>query len=69
MRFGVRGFCLDLVVPAAIWMIDQVTQPNQGWNGAIDGMPVDEATFAWICNFQFDGKPLRVEKGTIIRVR
>lgn len=42
---------------------------GRGWDGRIDGHLPSANVFVWFCSYQIMGKPLRVEKGTVILIR
>jgi gliding motility-associated-like protein len=42
---------------------------EQGWDGTINGMPQNSGNFVWICKYQLEGEPLKVEKGFALLLR
>jgi gliding motility-associated-like protein len=49
----------------------ETTEPSQGWNGTIKGVPQDTQIFIWTSDFLFTGpnQKVKVEKGTITLLR
>ncbi|BAV06271.1 gliding motility-associated C-terminal domain-containing protein [Filimonas lacunae] len=45
------------------------TQLNQGWDGTFKGSYSDMNVYVWVCQYQLDGGPLQVEKGTVTLLR
>ena len=43
--------------------------PNRGWDGTFKGTESLTAVFVWICTYQLDGEPVKVEKGTVTLIR
>lgn len=43
--------------------------PSKGWNGSIGGHMQDVGTYAFTCQFQFEGERRRVERGTFVLIR
>jgi gliding motility-associated-like protein len=41
----------------------ETTNPEKGWDGTVNGMPQNSGNFAWICKYQIEGEPARIEKG------
>lgn len=40
-----------------------------GWNGTIAGVQQQSDTFLWVCTYQFQNEPAKIEKGTVVLVR
>ena len=43
--------------------------PNKGWDGTFKGTEPPTTVFVWICSYQLDGEPAKVEKGTVSLIR
>ncbi|HSN07657.1 MAG TPA: gliding motility-associated C-terminal domain-containing protein, partial [Hanamia sp.] len=43
--------------------------PEEGWNGIYKGVPQDVGVFVWVCEYRFNGKVEKVEKGTVLLLR
>jgi gliding motility-associated-like protein len=43
--------------------------PSNGWDGKINGVPAKSDTFVWYCEYQLDGQPEKIAKGTVILIR
>jgi len=50
-------------------MVFKATDPNQGWDGSIKGVPQENSTFVWTCSYQLEGAPPRKERGTVLLLR
>lgn len=50
-------------------IIFQSAQPGKGWDGTLEGVKQTTGTFVWLCRFQFEGEPERVEKGSFVLIR
>jgi len=50
-------------------LIFSSTNPEQGWDGTIQGRPQDTNVFVWICKYRLDGEDLKTAKGTVMIVR
>lgn len=54
-RFGQRVF--------------ETRTPLAGWDGRIGGTDAPAGTYVWYCQYQMQGEPARLEKGTVILLR
>jgi gliding motility-associated-like protein len=45
------------------------TDPNQGWDGSIRGIPQESGAFIWTCSYQLEGALPGKEKGTVTLLR
>jgi gliding motility-associated-like protein len=45
------------------------TDPDKGWDGKLEGQPLDSGTFVWVCSYQMFGGQLIHEKGTLTLIR
>ena len=45
------------------------TDPSRGWDGTIRGAKQASGIFVWYCSYQFEGDPVKNEKGTVLLVR
>jgi gliding motility-associated-like protein len=45
------------------------TQPLKGWDGTIGGLKQSSGVFIWSCTYQFDGMPLKTERGSFLLIR
>lgn len=43
--------------------------PGAGWDGRVGGQLAESNTFAWYCSYQLSGKPLTLQKGTVLLLR
>jgi gliding motility-associated-like protein len=43
--------------------------PGKGWDGYYKGQRQNEGVFIWTCRYQFAGKQLYMQKGTVILLR
>jgi gliding motility-associated-like protein len=43
--------------------------PNKGWDGTFKGTESMTAVFVWICSYQLEGEPAKMEKGTVTLIR
>jgi gliding motility-associated-like protein len=50
-------------------LIFSTTDPNKGWDGRLNGLPVDAGTYAYQCTYQIEGSKPGVEKGTVVLIR
>lgn len=50
-------------------VVFQTSNLSEGWDGTFGGARQDANVFAWMCTYQFDGEPLRMEKGTVMLIR
>ena len=50
-------------------LIFRTTNKNDGWTGKLKGIQQDNATFVWLCKYQFYGKPEKLIKGTLVLIR
>ena len=41
----------------------------KAWDGTYLGKPQDTNVFLWVCKYQLEGMPVRVEKGSVVLVR
>lgn len=51
------------------YLIFESNDPAKGWNGELKEMIQDGNVFVWICHFQFEGKPMEIERGTVVLLR
>lgn len=42
---------------------------NKGWDGTINGLPVDNGNFAWTCSYQFVGREKEFQRGFVLVLR
>lgn len=42
---------------------------NEGWDGAINGMPQDAGAFTWVCFYKFRNGKKVLKKGSVILIR
>jgi len=42
---------------------------SRGWNGSFKGNMQPGGTFVWMCQYQFSGEAVKMEKGTLLMVR
>jgi gliding motility-associated-like protein len=45
------------------------TKPEEGWDGKLAGNAQATFVFVWTCSYQFEGEPLKNEKGTVTLIR
>lgn len=50
-------------------LLFRTTDVNMGWNGVFKGVPQVQGTYIWTCSYILDGKPMTIEKGTVILIR
>ncbi len=50
-------------------IVFQSADPGKGWDGKLNGIPLDNAVFVWVCSYQLEGMKPRTEKGTVTLVR
>lgn len=50
-------------------LIFETTDPTKGWDGRLKGQLQDGNVFVWMCQYQFEGEPVNVEKGTAVLIR
>lgn len=50
-------------------LIFETTDPAKGWDGLYKGQPQATGIFVWMCVYQFDGEPVKTEKGTVVLIR
>jgi gliding motility-associated-like protein len=41
---------------------------RRGWDGRVNGHIPSSNVFVWFCSYQIKGRPLRVEKGTVVLI-
>jgi gliding motility-associated-like protein len=41
----------------------------EGWNGMLNGKPLDTGTYVWYCRYVLEGQPEKMEKGTVELIR
>jgi len=73
----------DLFVPSLFGVVKQyrfsiynrygnllfnTTTPNKGWDGKISGVRQSSEVFVWVCLYQLEGEPLKLEKGTFVLI-
>lgn len=44
-------------------------ESGQGWDGTINGLPVDNGNFAWTCSYQFVGREKEFQRGFVLVIR
>jgi gliding motility-associated-like protein len=42
---------------------------HQGWDGRLNGVQQASGAFAWYCEYQLDGQPEKIKKGTVLLLR
>ena len=42
---------------------------RKGWDGKIGSVIQDSNVFAWLCSYQIEGEPMKIEKGTVLLIR
>ena len=45
------------------------TQPSNGWDGTINGVPQPANTFVWYCIFQLQGQEVQTQRGSMLLIR
>jgi gliding motility-associated-like protein len=50
-------------------LVFQTKDAQKGWNGRVQGSEQDSRVFAWVCTYQLEGAPKKIEKGTITLIR
>lgn len=47
----------------------ETTDLQKGWDGGNAANGFDTGVYVWTCQYQFQGQPVRVEKGTVVLIR
>lgn len=47
----------------------ETTERNKGWDGRLRSGEFASGVLLWTCEYQFQGQPLQVEKGTVVAIR
>jgi gliding motility-associated-like protein len=50
-------------------IVYRTKDPDKGWDGTFKGNEPPTQVFVWICSYQLDGEPAKVEKGTVTLIR
>ena len=50
-------------------LIFETKDPAKGWDGYFKGQPQSTGVFVWMCMYQFEGGPVKEEKGTFVLIR
>lgn len=50
-------------------LVFKTRNASAGWDGTLQGKPVDNGVFVWTCQYGFPGKPVQFLKGTVMVVR
>jgi len=50
-------------------LIFKSSDAAKGWDGKFKGTPVPTGVFVWQCSYQFQGKAVEYQKGTVTLFR
>jgi gliding motility-associated-like protein len=50
-------------------VVFQSTNPAQGWDGKVNGLPQATGVYIWTCTYQLEGEAEQVQKGTFTIIR
>lgn len=50
-------------------VVFQTSELTKGWNGKVAGKDQETSTFVWACSYQFEGEPIKTQKGTVTVIR
>lgn len=50
-------------------VIFQSSEVGKGWNGKVAVTPQETSVFVWTCTYQFEGREVKYEKGTVTVIR
>jgi gliding motility-associated-like protein len=50
-------------------IVFETSDLTKGWDGTVKGMKQESAVYVWLCNYQFEGEELRIQKGTVLLIQ
>ena len=50
-------------------VVFRTTDNLKGWDGMLNGVPLESGSFVWTCKYQLGDEPIKLDKGTFVLIR